>query len=106
MVDTNSNPNLIDFPIPGNDDASKSIALIIKLMAEAIEEGLNDRKMAKDKSADDHGDEDDSFKPTDKYSIEDEDEDKKEKGGNKKAGEGSRAKRPTQSGSQKIIESQ
>jgi small subunit ribosomal protein S2 len=94
LVDTNSNPNLIDFPIPGNDDASKSIALIIKLMAEAIEEGLNDRKMAKDKSADDHGDEDDSFKPTDKYSIEDEDEDKKEKGGNKKAGEGSRAKRP------------
>jgi small subunit ribosomal protein S2 len=94
LVDTNSNPNLIDFPIPGNDDASKSISLIIKLMAEAIEEGLNDRKMAKDKSADDHGDEDDSFKPTDKYSIEDEDEDKKEKGGNKKAGEGSRAKRP------------
>jgi len=94
LVDTNSNPNLIDFPIPGNDDASKSISLIIKLMAEAIEEGLNDRKMAKDKSADEHGDDEDSFKRTDKYSIEDEDEDKKEKGTNKKAGEGSRAKRP------------
>ncbi len=75
-------------------------------MAEAIEEGLNDRKMAKDKSADDHGDEDDSFKPTDKYSIEDEDEDKKEKGGNKKAGEGSRAKRPRKAVAKKIIESQ
>ncbi|MBZ0243412.1 MAG: 30S ribosomal protein S2 [Bacteroidales bacterium] len=94
LVDTNSNPNLIDFPIPGNDDASKSIALIIKLMAEAIEEGLNDRRMAKDKSAEDQAEEEESFKRTDKYSIEDEDDDKKEKGATKKAGEGTRAKRP------------
>lgn len=94
LVDTNSNPNLIDFPIPGNDDASKSIALIIKIMAQAIEEGLNDRKMAKDKSAEDQAEEEDSFKPTDKYSIEDEDEDKKDKGGAKKAADGTRAKRP------------
>ena len=49
IIDTNSNPNLIDFPIPANDDASKSIALIIGKMVEAIEEGLNDRKNAKDK---------------------------------------------------------
>ena len=44
IVDTNSNPNLIDFPIPANDDASKSIALIVTKMVEAIEEGLNERK--------------------------------------------------------------
>lgn len=44
IVDTNSNPNLIDFPIPANDDASKSIALIMNKMVEAIEEGLNERK--------------------------------------------------------------
>lgn len=44
IVDTNSNPNLIDHPIPANDDASKSIALIISKMVEAIEEGMNERK--------------------------------------------------------------
>jgi small subunit ribosomal protein S2 len=49
IVDTNSNPNEVDFPIPANDDASKSIALIIGTMVEAIEEGLAERKLAKDK---------------------------------------------------------
>ena len=49
IVDTNSNPNLIDFPIPANDDASKSIALIVKTMCEAIQEGLNERALIKDK---------------------------------------------------------
>lgn len=48
LVDTNVNPDLIDFPIPANDDASKSIALIVKYMCDAIEEGLNERKMDKD----------------------------------------------------------
>lgn len=48
MVDTNSNPNLVDFPIPANDDASKSIQLIVKTIADAIEEGLNERKFEKD----------------------------------------------------------
>lgn len=50
MVDTNSNPLLVDFPIPSNDDASKSIALIVKLMADAIEEGLNERRMDKEQA--------------------------------------------------------
>ena len=48
IVDTNTNPNLIDFPIPANDDASKSIALIVGKMVEAIEEGINERKNNKD----------------------------------------------------------
>lgn len=53
MVDTNSDPSNIDFPIPANDDASKSISLIIDIMAKAIEEGLNERKMEKEKEASD-----------------------------------------------------
>ena len=48
IVDTNSNPNLIDFPIPANDDASKSIAVIVQAICDAIAEGLNERKMDKD----------------------------------------------------------
>ena len=51
MVDTNSDPRNIDFPIPANDDASKSISLIIDFVAEAIAEGLNERKLEKDKEA-------------------------------------------------------
>jgi small subunit ribosomal protein S2 len=43
LVDTNSNPNLVDFPIPANDDASKSIHVITNYMTEAIKEGLADR---------------------------------------------------------------
>ncbi len=49
MVDTNSDPTEIDFPIPANDDASKSISLITDILCEAIEEGLNERKLEKDK---------------------------------------------------------
>jgi small subunit ribosomal protein S2 len=48
IVDTNSDPNIIDFPIPGNDDASKSIELIVRLLVQAIEEGLNERKLDKE----------------------------------------------------------
>ncbi len=49
IVDTNSDPNLVDFPIPANDDASKSISLIIDLVTQAIKEGLDERKMEKEK---------------------------------------------------------
>jgi len=49
MVDTNSDPSNIDFVIPANDDASKSISLIIGILCNAIEEGLNERKMEKEK---------------------------------------------------------
>lgn len=49
MVDTNSDPTLVDFPVPANDDASKSIALITKIMVDAVEEGLSERKLERDK---------------------------------------------------------
>ncbi len=51
IVDTNSNPKLVDFPIPANDDASKSISLIIDIMVKAMDEGLMERKVDKDKRA-------------------------------------------------------
>lgn len=49
MVDTNSDPNLIDFPIPANDDATKSIELIVDTMIAAINEGLDERKSDKER---------------------------------------------------------
>lgn len=49
MVDTNSNPKTVDFPIPANDDATKSIAVILDAITGAIKEGLEDRKTLKDK---------------------------------------------------------
>ena len=51
MVDTNSDPRNIDFPIPANDDASKSISLIVEFVTSAIAEGLSERKMEKEKEA-------------------------------------------------------
>ena len=49
MVDTNSNPKGVDFVIPSNDDASKSIAKVIGIMADAVKEGLAERSAAKGK---------------------------------------------------------
>jgi len=48
MVDTNSNPDDVDFVIPANDDASQSIKLIVGIMTEAIREGLSERKVEKE----------------------------------------------------------
>ena len=48
MVDTNCDPEAVNFAIPANDDASKSIALIIDYVCQAIEEGMQERKLDKD----------------------------------------------------------
>lgn len=48
MVDTNCDPNKIDFAIPANDDATKSIAIIINYLTAAIAEGLQERQANKD----------------------------------------------------------
>jgi ribosomal protein S2, bacterial type len=53
MVDTNSDPEGIDFVIPANDDASQSISLIVKAMTDAIREGLSERKVEREKEDDD-----------------------------------------------------
>ncbi|MDB5267353.1 MAG: ribosomal protein [Hymenobacter sp.] len=48
ICDTNSNPELVQFPIPANDDASKSIQLIVGVIGKAIEDGLSERKVDKE----------------------------------------------------------
>jgi len=55
MVDTNCDPNKIDFAIPANDDATKSISIVVNYITAAIAEGLQERQMDKD-SDDDQND--------------------------------------------------
>lgn len=50
IVDTNSNPSLVDFPIPANDDAAKSIDKILEVITGAVAEGLSERQGEKDKN--------------------------------------------------------
>src|SRR5437867_3780367 len=56
MVDTNCDPNKVDFPIPANDDATKSIAIIIEYITAAIAEGLAERQEAKDSDVEEGAD--------------------------------------------------
>lgn len=57
IVDTNSDPNVVDFPIPANDDAATSVDLIVGTVTKAIEEGLNERKLDRDKDVKDKSEE-------------------------------------------------
>jgi small subunit ribosomal protein S2 len=50
MVDTNSDPRLVDYVIPSNDDASKSIEKVLSYLTDAIAEGLEERQSGKDKA--------------------------------------------------------
>ena len=70
MVDTNSNPDNINFVIPCNDDDSTSISLIIDKVAEAIKEGLNERKAEREKE----GDKKPVVKKSEKVTAEEEEE--------------------------------
>lgn len=49
IVDTNSDPHKVDFPIPANDDATKSISLILDTVLAGLKEGLDERKATKEK---------------------------------------------------------
>ncbi len=95
MVDTNVNPDLVDFIIPSNDDASKSIALIVEQVVNAIEEGLTERKLDKDQK-----DEEEVAEGEEKLAVDGMDEEENEGGSekNRKRGEngeeGQRARRP------------
>jgi small subunit ribosomal protein S2 len=53
VVDTNCDPNKVDFAVPANDDATKSIAIITNYITAAIAEGLAERQAAKDEEGDD-----------------------------------------------------
>lgn len=48
MVDTNSDPNVVDYAVPANDDAAKSVAIITNYLTQAIQEGLDERQKDKD----------------------------------------------------------
>jgi len=54
VVDTNCDPNKVDFAIPANDDATKSIAIIVNYISAAIEEGLAERLASKDEDVEDN----------------------------------------------------
>jgi small subunit ribosomal protein S2 len=82
MVDTNSDPNAVDFPIPANDDASKSIAKILDVVVAAIVEGLNERKADKSNDKSEEGDE--GVEKHKEIVITDEDEANGKKGAAKK----------------------
>jgi small subunit ribosomal protein S2 len=62
VVDTNCDPNKVDFAIPANDDATKSIAIITNYITAAIAEGLAERQAAKDEDGDDTSGGDDNEK--------------------------------------------
>ena len=81
IVDTNSDPKKVDFPIPANDDASKSIALIINIMTKAVEEGLMERKADKEKRAEEEQEREQErkIKTRTKEEIEQEQEEEEEK---------------------------
>jgi small subunit ribosomal protein S2 len=91
IVDTNSDPNQVDYAIPANDDASSSIALIMKVICAAVVEGLEERKLDKDK-ADTTDGKDDEFSDNKKY-----DQGEEEEGGlkRKKTTPGGPARRPS-----------
>lgn len=60
VVDTNCDPNKVDFAIPGNDDATKSIAIIVNYLTAAIAEGLAERQAAKEEDIDESADDENS----------------------------------------------
>jgi small subunit ribosomal protein S2 len=68
MVDTNCDPNKVDFPVPANDDATKSIAIITNYITAAIAEGLAERQA--EKSEEDEAD--DAAENTVKFSVDEE----------------------------------
>jgi small subunit ribosomal protein S2 len=55
VVDTNCDPNKVEFPVPANDDATKSIAIITQYITAAIAEGLAERQAAKEEESDETG---------------------------------------------------
>ena len=83
IVDTNADPNDVDFAIPANDDASKSIDLIVRAMVQAIAEGIEERRLDKEKREEDgtpddeENDEniDEEAEPTSKEDVEDDEDD-------------------------------
>ena len=87
MVDTNCDPNKVDFAIPSNDDATKSIAIITQYITAAIAEGLAERQAAKDEETEEVGD-DEKEKRAQRMQAEAEAEAGRGKGGGGGRGQG------------------
>ena len=102
MVDTNCDPNKIDFAIPANDDATKSIAIIVNYITAAIAEGLQERQADKDEDDSSDIEESAEAKAARFESREEGGDDKGKRGrGPAGAGGGAGAKRRTTTGSRK-----
>ena len=71
MVDTNCDPNKVDFPVPSNDDATKSIAIIVNYVTAAISEGLAERQAER---TDDSDDSEEGSEKSPRFSVEEEEE--------------------------------
>ena len=88
MVDTNCDPNKVDFAIPANDDATKSIAIITQYVTAAIAEGLAERQAAKDEETDVDADDIEKEKKAQRMQAEAEAEASRGRGGNRGRGHG------------------
>lgn len=95
VVDTNSDPTQVDFAIPANDDASKSVAIITEYLTEAIIEGLNDRKSDKEEmETAKYADDDEEEGRGSRLRIDDEDDNKKRGSGDNAGGPRKRSTGP------------
>lgn len=96
MVDTNSDPTKVDFAIPANDDATKSIAIISQYLTAAVMEGLEERAQSKEQDEEENDEEDVKERGVE---MSEEDDDAKQgdrkKGGRTRQGSGARGTRKT-----------
>jgi small subunit ribosomal protein S2 len=69
IADTNTDPTEVDFAIPANDDATKSIALVVDAITAAIEEGLNERKMDKEAESKEKEEEETTTDETKEFTV-------------------------------------
>jgi len=99
VVDTNCDPNRVDFAIPANDDATKSIAIITNYITAAIAEGLAERQAAKDDEVEDTGGADENEKKAAKLLAEAEQDGRR--GGRTRSGSGGPGGQGGQGGQQK-----
>jgi len=88
VVDTNCDPNKVDFAIPANDDATKSIAIISNYLTAAIAEGLAERQAAKDEDVDDTSGMDENERRAARLEAEAQSEGGRGRGGSRGGGRG------------------
>lgn len=88
MVDTNCDPNRVDYPVPSNDDATKSIAIIANYVTAAIAEGLAERQAER---SDESDDQDENAERSLKFAVEDDEDRSARRGSGAGAGAGAKA---------------